>query len=187
MASSDTHTDAGRVAEGLRIADAAEVDYDFDRADRFYTRLRRKVSDWFSRHGGKAGSAVGEILLLLPDLFALVIRLMGDRRLPSSIKLQLAAVSAYVISPIDFMPDFLFPIGFVDDTLALAYVLSRVAKLLDDAGEEILQEHWEGTGSVLVAIRTVTRAANTVLNGRVLGKVRGRFGGDGGKGRHVRV
>lgn len=154
----------------------AEVAYDFEDATRFYTKLRHKISGWFERRGGKAGGLVGEVLFLLPDLFALVIRLMGDRRLPAGTKLQLAAVSAYVISPIDFLPDFLFPIGFVDDTVALAFVLGRIARMMDEAGEEILEEHWEGSGSVLDAIRKVTGAADAVLNGRVMGKLRRRFG-----------
>jgi uncharacterized membrane protein YkvA (DUF1232 family) len=155
------------------------VEFDVERAERHYTKLRRAIAAWFRRRGGKVGGTVGEIVLLLPDLFALVIRLMGDRRLPAWTKVQLAAVTAYVISPIDFVPDFLFPIGLVDDTVALAFVLSRIVVLMEGAGAEILAEHWEGPGSVLAALLKVAGAADSVLSGKVVERLRASFGGDG--------
>jgi uncharacterized membrane protein YkvA (DUF1232 family) len=155
-----------------------DVAFDVERAERHYTRLRRAISAWFRRRGGKAGGLVGEVLLLLPDLFALVIRLIGDPRLPRWTKVQLIAVAAYVISPIDFIPDFIFPMGLVDDTVALAFVLSRIVVLMEGAGAEILAEHWEGPGSVLGALLRVAGAADDLLSGRVLEGLRKSFGGE---------
>ena len=155
-----------------------EVEFDVERAERHYTRLRRSISAWFKRRGGKAGGLVSEVLLLLPDLFALVIRLIGDPRLPRWTKLQLVAVTAYVISPIDFIPDFIFPLGLVDDTVALAFVLSRIVVLMEGAGAEILAEHWEGPGSVLGALLRVAGAADDLLSGRVLEGLRKSFGSE---------
>jgi len=152
-----------------------QPEVDLDRAHRFYTRLRRKIANWFDRKG-RVGGQIGDILLALPDFFALVLRLLRDPRIDQRTKLELAAVTAYVVSPIDLVPDFLFPVGFADDALALALVLGRVAKLLGDAGEPILQEHWEGKTGVLQAITSVTHAADNLLNRRVLGQVRRRFG-----------
>jgi uncharacterized membrane protein YkvA (DUF1232 family) len=161
-------------------APTPEVVYDVERAERHYTRLRRAIAAWFARRGGKVGGALGEVLLLLPDLFALVIRLMGDPRLPRWTKVQLAAATAYVISPIDFIPDFIFPIGLIDDTVALAFVLSRIVVLMEGAGAEILAEHWEGPGSVLGALLKVAGAADDLLSGRVADALRKTFGGEMG-------
>ena len=157
-----------------------EVEIDFDHAERFYTRLRAKIEGWFARKG-KVGGRIGEMLLLLPDFLALVLRLMRDPRIAGRTKLELAAVTAYVLSPIDLIPDFLFPIGFADDALALALVVGRVAKLMGDAGEAILEEHWEGEVGVLQAITKVTNAADALLNKRVVRQLRRRFGGGEGR------
>ena len=166
-----------------------ELTVDLDHADRFYTRLRRKIDGWFERRG-KVGDRIGEVLLLLPDFFALVLRLMRDPRIEGRTKLELAAVTAYVISPIDLIPDFLFPIGFVDDAVALALVVGRVAKLMGEAGEAALEEHWEGEASALHAVTSVTNAADALLNKRVVKQLRRRFGGgesSSGSGREERA
>ncbi len=166
-----TETDALAEAEPT-----AEVAFEVERAERHYTRLRRAIAAWFRRRGGRAGGIVGEVLLLLPDLFALTTRLMGDPRLPTWTKVQLAAASAYVISPIDLIPDFLVPLGLVDDTVALAFVLSRIVVLMEGAGADILAEHWEGPGNVLGALLKVAGAADDILSGHVVERLRATFG-----------
>lgn len=153
-----------------------EVEIDLVRAQRFYTRLRRRLSNWLVTRG-RFGGQVADVLLVLPDLFALVLRLMQDPRVGRSTRLELAAAAIYVISPVDLIPDFFFPFGYIDDAVALALVLSRAAKLMGETGEEILQEHWEGKTNVLHAITTVTAVADQVLNRRILRQLRRRFGG----------
>ncbi|MCU0519485.1 MAG: YkvA family protein [Anaerolineae bacterium] len=152
-----------------------ETEFDSEQAQRFYSRLRGRVTAWFARKGPAAGK-VGDILIVLPDLFALVLRLMRDPRIGGRTKLELAAVTAYVVSPIDLVPDFLFPIGFADDAVALALVLSRVAQLLGEAGDAVLEEHWEGESAALRTITNVMNAADAVLNKRILGRLGRRFG-----------
>jgi uncharacterized membrane protein YkvA (DUF1232 family) len=152
-----------------------------EKAERFYTRLRRRIHGWLKRRG-KLGEGVSPYLLLLPDLFALILRLLRDPRVSGGAKLQLAAVTAYVISPIDLVPDFLLPLGLIDDTVAAALVLSRVVSLMDQAGEEVLEDHWEGSGNVLEAIQRVLSAADDLLGGRILKRLRRRFLPGRGKG-----
>jgi uncharacterized membrane protein YkvA (DUF1232 family) len=147
---------------------------DLARAERVYTRLRRRIDGWLRRRG-RAGEAAAPYLLLLPDLFALILRLVRDPRVGRGAKLHLLAVTAYVISPIDLVPDFLLPLGLIDDTVAVALVLSRVVNVIDEAGEEVLREHWEGPGDILETIRRVLGAANDLLGGRILRRLRKRF------------
>ncbi len=154
--------------------DPSSVDYDFDRAERFYTKLRSRVSGWLAGKA-KVGDRVRRYLLLVPDLFALLIRLIRDPRVDRGLKIQLMAVSAYVISPIDLVPDFLLPFGLVDDAVALALVLNRAVRLMDESGEAILREHWEGEGDALDQIRQLLGTADTVLGPRVLKRLRKLF------------
>lgn len=150
------------------------LDIEIARAERSYTRLRRTVAGWLERRHIRP--TVREYLLLLPDLFALLIRLLRDPRLNSGLKLQLLGASAYVIAPIDLIPDFIVPLGLTDDTVVLAFVLSRVVGLMGGAGERVLREHWEGRGDVLHQIQMVLSAADHVLNRRILGRLSRRFG-----------
>jgi uncharacterized membrane protein YkvA (DUF1232 family) len=154
--------------------DQPSVDYDFERAERFYSRLRKRIVAWLNARANVDGQ-VREYLLLLPDLFALIVRLIADPRIDASLKLQLIAVSAYVISPIDLVPDFLLPVGLIDDVVAIAFVLSRVVRIMEEAGEDILREHWEGEGDVLAQVQSVAGTADSMLNTAILRRLRQLF------------
>jgi uncharacterized membrane protein YkvA (DUF1232 family) len=146
---------------------------EIQRAERFYTKLRVRIHHWLGQH--RVGGRLCEYLLLLPDLFALVIRLLRDAHVEPALKAQLILVSAYVISPIDLVPDFLLPMGLVDDTVAVAFVLSRVAAIMGQAGEDLLRQHWEGQGDILLQIQRLLAGADQVLNRYVLRRLRERF------------
>lgn len=154
--------------------DQSSVDYDFERAERFYSKLRARIVAWLDARTNISGQ-VRKYLLLLPDMFALVTRLIADPRIDVSLKLQLIAVSAYVISPIDLVPDFLLPMGLIDDVVAIAFVLSRVVRIMDEAGEDILREHWEGEGDVLAQVQSVAETADSMLNTVILRRLQELF------------
>ena len=158
-------------------------DYDVQRTERFYTRLRRRVTNWLSRHAGVKGR-IRDALLLLPDLFALVVRLIRDPRIDRGPKLQLIAVTTYVISPIDFVPDFLLPFGLIDDTVALVFILARIVTMMDQAGEAVLREHWEGEGDVLERIQWITTNASRWLGAGTLGRLRQLVSGGDNRHKH---
>ncbi len=145
--------------------------YDPEAVQRFYSRLRRRITRWLDEHA-KADPRVRDALLLLPDFVALLVRLIADPRVDRALKGQLILVTAYVLSPLDLIPDLLMPLGLVDDTVAVALMLSRFARILAEPGEEVLREHWEGPGDVLAQIRRVAEAADWLLNERAAGYLR---------------
>src|SRR5689334_9772388 len=60
----------------------------------------------------------------LPSFFRLYWRLYRDRRVPFAAKAGLTAAVVYVISPIDLIPDFVFPLfGFADDVAVMWFAL----------------------------------------------------------------
>ncbi len=77
-----------------------QAEVDLERAERFYTRLRRRITRWFDQRGS-LGGPIAKVVLVVPDFFALVLRLLRDPRINGQTKLELAAVTAYVISLID--------------------------------------------------------------------------------------
>jgi uncharacterized membrane protein YkvA (DUF1232 family) len=54
------------------------------------------------------------------------------RKLPWKAVAAVAAAAAYVLSPVDLIPDFLVPIGWTDDLLVLAMTYGLVKKELRD-------------------------------------------------------
>lgn len=51
--------------------------------------------------------SLGEMLRLLPDLLRLLKRLAGDKSLPGGVRVRLWLLLAYLVVPIDLIPDFI--------------------------------------------------------------------------------
>src|SRR5690554_2528347 len=74
---------------------------------KFYEKMRANIDKWTANKAGKAGYEAAQFLMLLPDLFILISRLIVDKRVPMGKKVFLAGVVAYVMSPFDIIPDFI--------------------------------------------------------------------------------
>lgn len=64
-------------------------------------------------------------------------------------RVRLVLLLAYLLSPIDLVPDFIPVIGYADDAVIVALVLRSVLKR---AGPEALERHWPGSRSGLDVI-----------------------------------
>lgn len=91
-----------------------------------------------------------EALRLLPDLLRLVRRLAADPGLPGTLRIRLVLLLIYLASPIDLVPDFIPVLGYADDAIAVALVLSSVVRR---AGPDALRRHWPGTPEGLALIQ----------------------------------
>jgi len=79
----------------------------------------------------------------LPSLLKLVRRLLADRRVPAFAKLIFGLSVAYVLWPLDLLPDFVPPLlGQIDD---LAILLGGLKLLLKQTPPAVLEEHLEKT------------------------------------------
>ncbi len=86
---------------------------------------------------------------LLPDLLRLLKRLAADKSLPWGVRARLWLLLAFVISPIDLIPDFIPIIGYLDDAILVAIVLRSVVRR---SGRDAIERHWPGTAEGLAAI-----------------------------------
>lgn len=84
---------------------------------------------------------VGPALRLVPDLVRLVRDLLMDRSTPWQVRFALGGLLAYLISPIDVIPDFIPVIGSIDDVVVAAVVLRWVGRRL---GVNDLRDRWSG-------------------------------------------
>jgi uncharacterized membrane protein YkvA (DUF1232 family) len=94
--------------------------------------------------------AVGPALRIIPDLVRLVRALLADRSTPWSFRLALVGLLAYLLSPIDLVPDFLPGIGSLDDVIIVAAVLRWSGRRI---GVESLESHWRGDPSGFALLR----------------------------------
>lgn len=91
-----------------------------------------------------------EGLRLLPDLVRLVRRLASDPDLPRGVRIGLVLLTAYLLSPVDLIPDVVPVLGYADDAVVVAVALRAVVRR---AGAEALDRHWPGTPTGLQLVR----------------------------------
>lgn len=89
----------------------------------------------------------------LPNLVILFRGLMRDPRVPRRSKILLGVAAAWLVSPIDLIPEFIPVLGPLDDVIVAALV---VRHLLRTAGEAVIAEHWRGSDD---SMRMVLRIA----------------------------
>lgn len=80
-------------------------------------------------------------LRLLPDVVRLVRRLAADRTLPRGVRVRLWLLLAYLLSPVDLVPDVVPVLGYADDVVVVAWAMRSVVRR---AGTEALRRHWPG-------------------------------------------
>jgi uncharacterized membrane protein YkvA (DUF1232 family) len=104
------------------------------------------------------------LLLFLPNLVLLLGKLLKDKRVPVAEKALFVAAIAYVISPLDLIPD-IFPfIGQVDDIYLVALTVLR---LINHTDEEVVREHWRGGGDIVELAETIANLAPIILPRRI--------------------
>ena len=128
---------------------------------RFYRRLRDRVTRWAKKRDIPQKRM--EYLLAAPDLFVLLSRLALDDRVPLRAKAKVAAAIAYFVSPLDMIPDFLGPPGYLDDVVVAAWILQSIVAELNQLDPAILEDHWEGERDVLAQITFIIERAEDVL------------------------
>jgi len=83
-----------------------------------------------------------ELARVLPDVLRLVRDLLFDRATPRRVRVALVVLAAWLVSPIDLVPDFIPVLGSLDDVIVAVIVLRYVRRRL---GADGLRRRWRGT------------------------------------------
>ncbi len=135
----------------------------------FYRRLRTKIMKWLESDEGNE-SKWREYIVLAPDLFYLLCKLMTDRDVPAEDKVKIGAVIAYFVLPIDLLPEaILGVVGYADDVVLTAYVLNKIANGLDP---EVIERNWPGEGDVLGQVKHIIQVADNMIGSGLWNKIR---------------
>ena len=102
----------------------------------------------------RTGAAVDwrAVARLVPDVIRLVKRLASDRTVPRATRWWLLGLLAYLLLPIDLVPDFIPVLGFADDAIIVAVVLRFAIR---HAGRDAIERHWPGTPAGLESLLTL--------------------------------
>lgn len=140
----------------------------------WYENWRSKVHSWIAARGP---GEIADAVLLLPDLMALAIGLLKDPRTPLPFKSQLLVVAAYVLLPVDLIPEaVLGAMGLADDTIILSTVMLSVLDGATKIPADVVRQHWHGSGDVTQALQEIVKNKGELVNTKVWKKVRGLFG-----------
>lgn len=111
---------------------------------------------------------IGDAALMLPNIIKLVGRLLLDSRVPRRAKITLGMAAAYVASPVDLIPEIIPVVGWADDVLIVMFAIDS---LIERAGSEIVDEHWDGPGDLLSLVREVVGLSRSVIPKRITGVI----------------
>lgn len=120
------------------LDDLDEFD-DVDNAPAARGGRRRPASRGGPRTGMKR--SVVHVIRQIPSYLRLLVGLIGDRRVSWVDRLLVVGALAYIVSPLDFIPDVIPFLGQVDDVFLLMTALQR---LVENAGVPVLLDHWKG-------------------------------------------
>lgn len=124
---------------------------------------------------GRPRTGAKRTVLYYVSQFPAYLRLLGglltDRRVSTIDKLLVAGAMAYIIMPIDLIPDFIPFFGEVDDLFVLILALQR---LISNAGRSVLLSHWTGSAEDLadLNLKAAISAAAFFLPRRIRRRLR---------------
>jgi uncharacterized membrane protein YkvA (DUF1232 family) len=85
---------------------------------------------------------LGEAVRILPDLLRLVRSLIADGSAPFLVRASLVGLLAWLLNPVDLIPEFIPVLGPLDDVVVAVLVLRYVRRRL---GSEELRRRWSGS------------------------------------------
>jgi uncharacterized membrane protein YkvA (DUF1232 family) len=88
------------------------------------------------------GVSSRELIGIIPDVLRLLRALITDRHAPLDVRLVLVGLVAWILSPIDLIPEFIPVIGPLDDVVVAIVSMRYVRRRM---GSEELRRRWSGT------------------------------------------
>jgi uncharacterized membrane protein YkvA (DUF1232 family) len=86
--------------------------------------------------------SVRVLLGLIPDVVRLLRSIIIDKEVPADVRLVLVGLLAWILSPIDLIPEFIPVLGPIDDVIVAVIAMRYVRRRI---GVEDLRRRWAGT------------------------------------------
>lgn len=109
-------------------------------------------------HEAGGGATAKEIAGSIPAVAQLLWRVTRDKNVPRYVRFALPAIAAYMVTPIDLVPDFIPVVGALDDALVAILV---VRWMLGKVDRDILRGHWSGSDVMFDVLTGLTHGGQT--------------------------
>lgn len=121
---------------------------DISKTEDSYTKGREKIKDKLPNNAKK----YSDYIFVLPDIAALIYRLLKDKRVRMKTKLVISAAVAYIAVPCDIIPDKVPFIGKIDDIAIGVFALNVI---MTDVPLNVVLENWQGKNDILIVLKNV--------------------------------
>lgn len=140
-----------------------------------HNSLKRKISDKYSKtrcdiveNVPQKYKKIVELAMLIPDIIVLLWKLFKDKRVPMKIKIMVGAMLAYLVSPIDILPDFVPFIGKIDDIAITFFGLNAI---INEVDENLILENWHGKENIILVVKEAVKYISNVVGGQNVTKL----------------
>lgn len=145
--------------QGTLIKEVPEEEEETEEDEEKIDENIEKVKDYYSLGRGyveeKLPSKVktySDYLFIIPDMAALLYRLLKDKRVSLKTKLIISGAIAYIAFPTDIIPDNIPFVGKIDEIAVAFFALERI---IDDVSINIILENWEGKNDIVLVIKNI--------------------------------
>lgn len=126
--------------------DEEKVEESINKVEDYYTLGRDKLQEKLPDGAKK----ISDYIFVVPDIVALICRMLKDSRVPIKTKLVVSASLAYVIFPTDLIPDKIPFIGKIDEIAVVFFALNRIAT---DVPTKVILENWAGKDELVLVLK----------------------------------
>lgn len=98
------------------------------------------------------GVPVRELVRIIPDVLRLIRSIVTDGAAPADVRIVLVGLLAWIVSPIDLIPEFIPVLGPVDDVVVAVVAMRYARRRL---GINDLRRRWAGTPEGLTLLLRV--------------------------------
>lgn len=98
------------------------------------------------------GVPLREVLRVVPAVLRLLRSIITDSNVPKDVRLVIGLLFAWIISPIDLIPEFIPVIGPFDDVVIAIFALRYVRRRL---GIDDLRQRWSGSAEGFALLERV--------------------------------
>lgn len=114
------------------------------RVETFYRALQARVEEWLATDEARRFHCA-ELYRFLPGLYAFLIHLALDHRLPERERTGIRSALKYIVAPYDMIPEAVVGTsGFRDDLVLAALMVDRLSTTVDAS---IFNDHWRDAGN----------------------------------------
>lgn len=93
---------------------------------------------------------ISKYIFVVPDIIALIYRLLKDKRVKLKTKIAIAGSIVYLALPVDLIPDFIPLIGGFDD-LGVAFFALDI--IVNEVSLDIILENWSGENNIILVLK----------------------------------